>query len=120
MALGASWSAYDASLHSWLLPELQLLRDAHEAQVPVLGVCFGGQLLAAAHGGSVARSAHPEIGWYDVESDDDLVPAGRWFQWHYDRWQLPGGRDGDRPQPTGVPGLRARPQSRRPVPSRTR
>ena len=91
VALGASWSAYDDSLHSWLLPELQLLRDAHEARVPVLGVCFGGQLLAAAHGGSVARAAHPEIGWYDVESDDDLVPAGRWFQWHYDRWQLPGG-----------------------------
>jgi GMP synthase-like glutamine amidotransferase len=26
-----------------------------------------------------------------VESDDERVPAGRWFQWHYDRWQLPAG-----------------------------
>ena len=26
-----------------------------------------------------------------MESDDDLVPGGRWFQWHYDRWQLPAG-----------------------------
>jgi GMP synthase-like glutamine amidotransferase len=91
VALGAAWSAYDASLHSWLLPELQLLRDAHEERVPVLGVCFGGQLLAAAHGGSVEAAAQPEIGWYDVQSDDELVPAGRWFQWHYDRWQLPSG-----------------------------
>jgi GMP synthase-like glutamine amidotransferase len=91
VALGAAWSAYDDTLHSWLLPELQLLRDAHRAQVLVLGVCFGGQLLAAAHGGSVALAAQPEIGWYDVQSDDDLVPGGRWFQWHYDRWQLPPG-----------------------------
>ena len=92
VALGASWSAYDDSLHSWLLPELQLLRDAHEAQVPVLGVCFGGQLLAAAHGGSVARRRRSRrSGGTRCESDDDLVPAGRWFQWHYDRWQLPAG-----------------------------
>ena len=91
VVLGAAWSAYDETLHSWLLPELQLLRDAHTAHVPVLGVCFGGQLLAAAHGGSVSASAQPEIGWYDVESDDDRVPGGRWFQWHYDRWQLPAG-----------------------------
>jgi GMP synthase-like glutamine amidotransferase len=56
----------------------------------VLGICFGGQMLAAAHGGSVARSAAPEIGWVNVDSDDEsLVPSGSWFQWHYDRWQLP-------------------------------
>jgi GMP synthase-like glutamine amidotransferase len=91
VVLGAAWSAYDETLNSWLLPELQLIRDADEARVPVLGVCFGGQMLAAAHGGSVALAAQPEIGWYDVQSDDPLVPGGRWFQWHYDRWQLPAG-----------------------------
>jgi GMP synthase-like glutamine amidotransferase len=58
----------------------------------VLGVCFGGQLLAAAHGGSVERATHPELGWYEVGSDDEkLVPGGRWFQWHFDRWRLPPG-----------------------------
>ena len=120
VALGAAWSAYDDSLHSWLLPELQLLRDAHEAQVPVLGVCFGGQLLAAAHGGSVAAAAQPEIGWYDVRvrrrprAGRPLVPVA------LRPLAAARGGDGDRPQSAGVPGLRARPQSRRPVPSRTR
>jgi GMP synthase-like glutamine amidotransferase len=67
-----------------------MLRDAHDQQVPVLGICFGGQMLAAAHGGSVSRSPAPEIGWADIESDDDgLVPSGTWFQWHYDQWELP-------------------------------
>jgi GMP synthase-like glutamine amidotransferase len=91
--LGARWPVYDDALrHTWVGSETQLVRDAADAGVPLLGVCFGGQLLAQAFGGSVKRSTVPEIGWYDVESDHlDLVPGGRWFQWHFDRWTLPPG-----------------------------
>ena len=91
ISMGAPWSVYDhETIGSWVLPELAILRDAHVDHVPVFGICFGGQLLAAAHGGSVSRSAAPELGWVDIESDDEsLVPAGEWFQWHYDRWELP-------------------------------
>jgi GMP synthase-like glutamine amidotransferase len=91
--LGARWPVYDDALrHTWVGSETQLVRDAADAGVPLLGVCFGGQLLAQAFGGSVQRSTVPEIGWYDVESDNpDLVPGGRWFQWHFDRWTLPPG-----------------------------
>ena len=88
--MGAPWSAYDESIGSWVRPEIEQLRRADEAGVPVLGICFGGQLLAATHGGSVIASGTPEIGWAEVRSDDDaLVPSGPWFQWHYDRWELP-------------------------------
>ena len=56
----------------------------------MLGICFGGQLLAAALGGSVERAPTPEIGWLRVDTDDAaLVPAGPWFQWHQDRWTPP-------------------------------
>ena len=89
--MGAPWSVYDhEAIGTWVPAELTMLRDAHQHEVPVLGICFGGQMLAAAHGGSVARSAAPEIGWVNVDSNDEsLVPSGIWFQWHYDRWQLP-------------------------------
>ena len=89
--MGSPWSAYDHELiGSWVLPELDALRSADAAGVPVLGICFGGQLLATAHGGSVARSPCPELGWVEVDSDDDgLVPGGPWFQWHFDRWVRP-------------------------------
>ncbi|MBU2667331.1 gamma-glutamyl-gamma-aminobutyrate hydrolase family protein [Actinoplanes bogorensis] len=91
--MGAPWSTYDhALIGSWVRPEMEQLRRADAAGVPVLGICFGGQLLAAAHGGSVARSPRPEIGWTDLRTDDEaVVPAGPWFEWHYDRWTLPPG-----------------------------
>jgi GMP synthase-like glutamine amidotransferase len=91
--LGARWPVYDDALRrTWVGAETQLVRDAADAGVALLGVCFGGQLLAQAFGGSVARSTEPEIGWYDVTSDSpDLVPGGPWFQWHFDRWTLPPG-----------------------------
>ena len=88
MLLGAPWSAYAAEVACWVEPELELLRRADAAGVPVLGICFGGQLLAAAHGGRVHISPVPEIGWHQVDADEPAL-AGAWFQWHYDRWVTP-------------------------------
>jgi GMP synthase-like glutamine amidotransferase len=91
LPMGAVWATYDHELiGSWLLPEIEQVQRADEAGVPMLGICFGGQLLATALGGSVARTPSPEVGWYDVHTDDDsLLPGGAWFQWHFDRWRLP-------------------------------
>jgi GMP synthase-like glutamine amidotransferase len=89
--LGARWSVYDERL-SWVAGEMQMVRDGLAAGVGVLGVCFGGQLVASALGGTVARSPEPEIGWCEVHSSDPaLVPDGPWFQWHFDRFTVPPG-----------------------------
>ena len=91
--LGARWAVYDERLADrWVGAEIAMVRRALEAGVGVLGVCFGGQLLAAALGGTVARSPMPEIGWAGVHSDNPaLVPQGPWFQWHFDRLTTPPG-----------------------------
>ena len=91
--MGAPWAAYDdALIGSWVSAEVELLREADRQGIPVLGICFGGQLLAMAHGGSVAASPYPELGWNEIDTDDPLlVPRGPWLQWHTDRWTLPPG-----------------------------
>jgi GMP synthase-like glutamine amidotransferase len=91
--MGAPWGAWDdASIGNWLRPELEWLRGAVDRDIPVLGICFGGQLLARSLGGSVQRASKAEIGWTAVHSDDPaLVPPGPWFQFHYDGWSVPAG-----------------------------
>jgi len=91
--MGAPYAAYDdVRIGNWLLPELQKLRDAHNSGIPILGICFGGQAMARALGGSVARAPRAELGWYTIETDDPaLIPSGPWFEYHWDRWQNPPG-----------------------------
>ena len=91
--MGSPWGAWDDdTIGEWLLPELQWLRKADAAGVPVLGICFGGQLLARAHGGQVGRAPRAEIGWTHIWSDNPgLIAPGPGCQFHYDRWQVPPG-----------------------------
>ena len=91
--MGAPWGAWDdACIGNWLQPEIAWVRSAIERDIPVLGICFGGQLIARALGGTVARGSKAEIGWTPIHTDlPNLVSAGPWFQFHYDRWTVPEG-----------------------------
>ncbi len=91
--MGAPWGAWDdACIGNWLQPEIAWVRDAIDRDIPVLGICFGGQLMARALGGTVSRASKAEIGWTAIHSDDaSLVSPGPWFQFHYDKWVVPAG-----------------------------
>ena len=93
VTLGAPWGAWDdACIGNWLLPEVEWIGSLVRAGKPVLGICFGGQLVARALGGSVGPAPHAEIGWTAIFSDrPELVSNGPWFQFHYDRWTVPPG-----------------------------
>jgi|SRR5215216_593489 len=70
--------------------ERELLARAVACGIPVLGLCYGGQVLAAVLGGRVTRAPVPELGWREIDTDDpELVPAGPWLEWHYDRFDVP-------------------------------
>lgn len=95
--MGGPMSANDAL--PWNAPLVELLRDAVKHDVPVLGHCLGGQLLAKALGGQVTRTNAPEIGWGQVRAPDP-ASAKAWlggrasfttFQWHYEIFSLPPG-----------------------------
>ena len=92
-SLGSEFAAFDDT-KAFIPREASLLREALEADVPVLGLCFGGQLLARVAGGKSFRSDRAEIGWVPVETKDpDLIPSGPWFNWHFDSFTLPPGAE---------------------------
>ena len=91
--LGAIFGVNDTDkIGNWIGDELKFLAEAHSQEIPILGICFGGQALAAALGGSVEKAPTPEIGWHTIETDKpDLLAEGPWMQWHYDRFSVPPG-----------------------------
>jgi len=91
VSLGSEFAAFDDTI-PWIDRERRLLGAAADADVPMLGVCFGGQLLARVLGGETFRSPRSEIGWLPVRTNDPtLVPEGPWFQWHFDSFTVPPG-----------------------------
>jgi GMP synthase-like glutamine amidotransferase len=74
----------------WIGQELDWLRQAEEAGVPVLGICFGAQALCAAFGGKVEEMPAKEVGWKMIDTvDPELIPAGPWLEFHGDRCLTP-------------------------------
>jgi GMP synthase-like glutamine amidotransferase len=98
LPLGGAMGANDDAIAPWLVAERSLLRDAVERGIPVLGLCLGGQLLAAANGGFVELGPVTEIGVVDVQRTVDGlldpvlsaavpragsdIPAAQWHQDH--------------------------------------
>lgn len=92
---GSRWSVDDPQVGHWVEPEIDFLRSADRLGVPMLGLCFGGQILSTALGGTVGRTEHPEIGWLPIEVSNDGTAAGieigPWLQWHFDAFTVPPG-----------------------------
>ena len=91
VVLGATFSVYSGAPNAdWIAEELAWLRQADEAGVPVFGICFGAQLLAAGFGGRVGPASRTEIGWTVVDTvDPALIPAGPWLEFHSDQCYPP-------------------------------
>ena len=92
VVLGAVWSVYEEQIRDWIGAELDWLRAADAAGIPVLGICFGAQALTAALGGQVEAAPRSEVGWTMVETlDPDLIEPGPWLEFHHDRCLPPRG-----------------------------
>jgi GMP synthase-like glutamine amidotransferase len=93
VSLGSEFAAFDDA-KPFVPREARLMRRAVDEDIPVLGLCFGGQMLARVLGGRVTRGEESEIGWLPVRSNDpELVPEGPWFQWHFDNFTVPPGAE---------------------------
>ena len=100
MVLGGAMHADQEGAHPWLIDEKALLARLIEREVPLIGLCLGGQMVAAAAGAAPQRAAEPEIGWLDVELTAEgigdpligpLAPRFEAFEWHSYEFPLPAG-----------------------------
>ena len=95
---GCFGHAWDEENLPWLRPEKDFVRMILERGIPVLGLCFGAQVLAEILGGRVFINEQPEIGWHEVRLTADGVESDLFesvpelftsFHWHNDHYSLP-------------------------------
>ena len=98
VSLGSFASVTEEASTPWIQAEIALLEEALAHEIPVLGVCFGAQILARAAGGRVLTAPEPEMGWLEIRTtqaaDTDAVMAGLGQGWsaldfHFDTFELP-------------------------------
>ena len=95
--MGGSMSVNDNL--PWMAPLLTLIREARDHDIPLLGHCFGGQLMSKALGAEVTKNPTKEIGWGEVTVSQNEI-AKNWFgnietfnafHWHGETFSLPQG-----------------------------
>jgi GMP synthase (glutamine-hydrolysing) len=96
VSLGAFAGVEDEAETSWMPFERKLIESALALEMPVLGLCFGSQLLASVAGAEVGKSGSPEVGWYGVEMTEEaaadplmsvLGPRPAVIHYHYDTFK---------------------------------
>lgn len=100
IVMGGPQTVYKLDRYPFFRDEIALLEAALKADKPILGVCLGSQLLAAALGAEVRRGEQREIGWFPVRlgenARDDRLMRGVAAEfvaahWHSDVFDLPHG-----------------------------
>jgi GMP synthase-like glutamine amidotransferase len=88
------------SSQSWIGQEIALVRDCAEREIPVFGICFGGQLISKAFGGEVFSAPSLQIGWHPITITEQtrrlfngtpLPERFSAFEWHEETFSLPAG-----------------------------
>ena len=84
----------------WIKPELELIRQAIDKNMPVLGHCLGGQMISKALGGTINANPVKELGWLPVQKQNN-AEADDWlaglpdsfdaFHWHGESFTIPEG-----------------------------
>ena len=96
--MGGSMGVYDEYKYPWLHDEKILISQWIRRQKPVLGICLGSQLIAAALGSRVYPGKSSEIGWFPVNFTgrgklpgvlSGLPEKATVFHWHGDTYDLP-------------------------------
>ncbi|MET0448746.1 MAG: gamma-glutamyl-gamma-aminobutyrate hydrolase family protein [Aeromicrobium sp.] len=85
LLLGSDKAAHEPKWMDVVKAETLFIRAALAAGTPVMGICYGAQVMARALGGTSWRADQPELGWGRIDTIDHvLCPEGPWGQMHSD------------------------------------
>lgn len=85
---------------AWIDQEIHLVRECAEREIPVFGICFGGQLISKAFGGEVFAAPSMQIGWHPITITEQtrrlfngtpMPESFQAFEWHEETFTLPVG-----------------------------
>ena len=98
--MGGPMNIYQHRQYPWLVSEKRFIEEALRAEVPMIGVCLGAQLIADVLGSKITQNPQIEIGWFPVKlsseatdlpllegSPDEFIA----FHWHGDTFETPPG-----------------------------
>ena len=94
--MGGPYSVYDN--HSWIAREIKFIKSAVDKDIPIMGVCFGAQLISKALGAEVRAASHMEAGWHRIVADRSRLASVKTlslndsfevFEWHEDTFSIP-------------------------------
>lgn len=106
LIMGGPMNIYEEDKYPWIIEEKSFIKNAIFAEIPILGICLGGQLIADVLGGIVTKSIFPEYGWHTVTRNPDIYLNPDMeeniisrlfperidvFQWHQDTFTIPSG-----------------------------
>ena len=98
--MGGPMDVFDYHVHPWMGDEIDWVKEFIQSGKPVLGICLGAQIIAAALGEEVYPGPHREIGWHnlqffpalgDFKIFNDLPAPRKVFHWHGDTFNIPDG-----------------------------
>lgn len=100
IVMGGPMNVFDYHMHSWMQEEIEWVGDFIRSGKPVLGICLGAQIIAAALGEEVYPGPEKEIGWFNLQFlpslgefriFNDLPVMRKAFHWHGDTFNIPKG-----------------------------
>ncbi len=100
LVMGGPMSVHDREQYGWLNKEMRFIEEAMKAEIPVLGICLGAQLIATICGAPVRKNREKEIGWFPVTLSEaasldpvfhQLPTTYPAFHWHGETFDIPAG-----------------------------